>query len=240
MYVVPNAKADEVVLSLVSKSSPRDALACYYLFDCPESEVVVDADGRGRAFLVKSPNPFDAQRPVVIVRATDGERVERLVRESLEGDQEFVFVVTPDVAGPLRRALAVRVETTSAIFSVTRRSFRPHPAAETPVCMEDGQMLKYCVRNGGDLLSSAGVLWESSRFAELFVFTETASRGKGYGRAVASACTANCLERGRTPLYIPEESDEATISVCRSLGYRSTGDRDYTCIGRVFGRQRSN
>lgn len=240
MHAVANPEADESILRLVVKESPQDALACYYLFENEESRVVAEGGGRGRAFVVSAPNPFDRERPVVIARGDPPALVVPLLREALRPGEEYVFVVTPELAEPLRGALEIRMQTTSAIYSVTRATFSPRPATGERVELEEGDVLKYCVRRGGDVLSTAGVLWASDRFAELFVFTQTEARGRGLGRAVASACTAHCLEQGITPLYIPEESDQNTIAVCRSLGYRPTGHRDYTCVGRLFTRERAN
>lgn len=240
MYAVANPEADPTVLGLISKTSPQDALACYYLFDSEESEVIADTTVSGHGFLLRSTNPFDPLRPVVIARASPPDEVRRLVDAALAPGDEYVFVVTPDLAQPLRRVLEVRLETYSAIYAVTRGSFRPHPVAGRRIVRDRSGALKYSVRKGKEVLSSAGVLWASARFAELFVYTEQSDRGKGLGSAVASACTAQCLDQGLTPLYIPEESDSATIAVCRSLGYQPTGHRDFTCIGRVFSRGRSN
>jgi RimJ/RimL family protein N-acetyltransferase len=73
----------------------------------------------------------------------------------------------------------------------------------------------------------AGVNWHSPRFAEIFVHTDPAVRGRGWGKSVVAALTRRLLEEGRTPLYVTAESNEYSIRLAQAVGFVDTGYREY-------------
>jgi len=73
----------------------------------------------------------------------------------------------------------------------------------------------------------AGVNWQSPGFAEVYVFTESAARGRGWGNSVVSALVSELLKSGRMPLYVVNEQNTASINLATSIGFVDTGAREY-------------
>ena len=62
-------------------------------------------------------------------------------------------------------------------------------------------------------------------FAEVFVYVHPRGRGRGWGKSVVSACTANLLEERLRPLYLVEEGNQASVHSAEGLGYVDTAAR---------------
>jgi len=79
------------------------------------------------------------------------------------------------------------------------------------------------------LVAYADIAARGDYASSLGVFTEQDFRGRGMGKSVVSAATRAILKAGRIPLYSTDESNLASLSVCRSLGYLKFG-RDLYCF----------
>ena len=69
--------------------------------------------------------------------------------------------------------------------------------------------------------------WQSPRFAELYVYTDPAVRGRGWGKSVVHALVGMILKTGRTPLYVVSENNEYSIRLAAAVGFVDTGHREY-------------
>ncbi len=82
----------------------------------------------------------------------------------------------------------------------------------------------YVVRQGGAIVSYAGVRQLSPHVWELSTQTVEALRGHQLAQAVTSRATRAALAEGRLPLYAHPAGDAASERVALALGYKSYGD----------------
>ncbi len=73
----------------------------------------------------------------------------------------------------------------------------------------------------------AGINWQSPRYAEVYVYTDPAVRGRGWGKSVVRALVGLILNSGRLPLYVVAESNEYSIRLAEAVGFEDTGHREF-------------
>ena len=83
------------------------------------------------------------------------------------------------------------------------------------------------IRAGERAGAVAGVNWQSPRYAEIYVYTEPAVRGRGWGKAVVRSLVGLILKGGRTPLYVVSESNEYSIRLAEAVGFEDVGRREF-------------
>jgi RimJ/RimL family protein N-acetyltransferase len=79
------------------------------------------------------------------------------------------------------------------------------------------------------LVAYADIATRGDYACSLGVFTEQQFRGRGMAKSAASAATRAILRAGRIPLYSADETNTASLSICRALGYLRFG-RDLYCF----------
>ncbi|HEY5119243.1 MAG TPA: GNAT family N-acetyltransferase, partial [Anaerolineales bacterium] len=84
------------------------------------------------------------------------------------------------------------------------------------------------------LLAAAGVNWQSSEWAEIFVQTDPAVRERGYGKSVCAALCRDLLERKKDILYSLEEDNLTSLRLAQGLGFEDTGEREIIFTGTVL------
>jgi len=77
------------------------------------------------------------------------------------------------------------------------------------------------------LVAHADIAIRGDYACSIGVFTEREFRGQGMGTSVVSVATRDILRAGRIPLYSTDESNLASLAVCRSLGYLKFGEALY-------------
>ena len=73
----------------------------------------------------------------------------------------------------------------------------------------------------------AGINWQSPRYAEVYVYTDPALSGRGWGKAVVRALVSLILKSGRLPLYVVAESNEYSIRLAEAVGFVDSGQREF-------------
>ena len=73
----------------------------------------------------------------------------------------------------------------------------------------------------------AGVNWMSPRWAEIYVHTDPAVRGRGWGKAVVASVAQQLVSQGRTPLYVTSDANEYSLRLAEAVGFVDTGYREY-------------
>ena len=73
---------------------------------------------------------------------------------------------------------------------------------------------------GGDLVAVSGHVVLGDVLAYIGVITHHAHRGRGYAKSVVSAAMNGALEKGFIPMWRTPVSNEAAITVARSLGFQ--------------------
>jgi predicted GNAT family acetyltransferase len=99
-----------------------------------------------------------------------------------------------------------------------------------------GGLPRYEIRRDDRLLAAAGVNWQSSEWAEIFVQTDPEVRERGYGKSVCAALCRHLLEEKKEILYAVEEKNTASVRLARGLGFEDTGEREILCSGSVLAR----
>ncbi len=94
---------------------------------------------------------------------------------------------------------------------------------------------RYEIRNEERLLAAAGVNWQSSAWAEIFVQTDPAVRERGYGKSVCAALCRDLVERKKEVLYAVEEDNSISLRLAQGLGFEDTGEREILFVGSVVG-----
>lgn len=220
---------------LLDDQHAGDALAIYYAFHHPEARsqlFVRAAPGSGveaaaDGFLVRALTGLDLFRPLVTFRARSERTAVDLFEEGLPAGRPVYLTIPVSLAGWANKHLAVSEAELHHIYRLEARQQRQeinvlvlHSTGPdgTPRCE---------IRGAERVAAVAGVNWQGPRFAEIFVHTDPAARGRGLGRSVVTALAGRLLETGRRPLYVVAESNSASLGLAQSAGFVDTGLREY-------------
>jgi len=223
--------------SLLDARRAGDAMALYYALLHPAAKIRLwvhrSPGGRADGFLVRAQTGQDLFRPLVTLRAQDASGAAELLQAAFPSPRAAIFSI-PEPLGlwvlPLLSA-----ETTIQILI-----FRLNPARMEPLinilvqrAVSPGGLPRYEIRREERLLAAAGVNWQSSDFAEIFVQTDPEVRERGYGKSVCAALCRHLLDEKKGILYAVEERNTASVRLARSLGFEDTGEREILCTGSV-------
>jgi len=230
------AAARERVRRWISLRDPGEAAAVYYALYHPPQRTQLflhhDASGSVDGFLAVCQTGRDLFRPVVVLRAAEPPIAVTLLQAGLVPGRPYIVQTTSRLASVLEVVLEVNVERRGAIFALDPTAFRPLPnVLVQPAPGPDRERWRFVIRSQGRVTAEAGINWRSPFFAELYVWVRPQARGRGWGRAVLSACTASLLESQVLPLYVAEEGNEASIRLAETVGYRDTGRREVEVEG---------
>lgn len=225
--------ARDAIRHLLDPDSVRDALVSYYAFhhDPNRTELFLHHDSSGKAdgFILRARTGHDIFRPLVTLRATDEAVIEDLFRQGLEAGRPYYFTA-------LEPAIQVAVRMLNTTDLEVLELHRLDPARyETQVNVMvtrsrsvEGWPLFRVISNDRTY-STAGLNWLGPKYAEVYVYTEAAVRGRGWGRAVVNALVGELLRMGRTPLYAVDQNNAASQVLARAVGFVDTGLREYAC-----------
>jgi RimJ/RimL family protein N-acetyltransferase len=219
---------------LIDPTAPEDALTNYYAFQ--HSLTTLRTFSRGGAvegFLAICQTGQDLFSPLVVMRAFSDEVLGVLMKKHLDTRREYLFNVREDMAAVLRQYLTTRDEIIGSIYTVDQASFQPVINVLVQQRTTANGHPRFEIRSGSEIGAVAAVAWQSDRFAEIGVRTIEAQRGRGWGKAVVSACTSVALAAGLTPLYVVAEDNAPSVHIAETLGYRFTTKREFSCRGRL-------
>lgn len=228
-------KEREEIQPLLSLSDAGDALTAYYaLYHSPAlTRLLVHRDGRGAAdgFLAACTTGADLFRPLVVMRAADERVVRELLGEGLTVGRPYHFMIPLRYAAVLTEMVELSEQQGVRVLALDRAAFEP--AMNVLVVPVEGASggLRFEIRSQGRVMAAAGTNWRSPQFAEVYVYAEPEARGRGWGKSVASACTAALLAEGVRPLYLVAEGDEVSSGLAAGLGYRDLGLRELSAAG---------
>lgn len=218
------------IRNLLDVQATADALAAYYALHAPTQQVKVVAHYEGSqpdGFLVSARTGMDLFRPLVTFRAQHAWAAQWLFREGLTPGRP-VYLTVPQAFGPwvnkllqvseveLHRVYRLRADRHEALLNVlalTSQDANGAPRVE--------------IRPQGELGAVAGLNWQSPNFSEIYVYTDPAVRGRGWGKAVVSILSGLVLKTGRTPLYVVAESNDYSIRLAEAVGFEDTGTREF-------------
>jgi predicted GNAT family acetyltransferase len=93
--------------------------------------------------------------------------------------------------------------------------------------------LRFQIESQGKAVAVSGINWRSPTFAEVYVYVDPIGRNRGWGKSVASACTASLLEARISPLYLVEDGNDGSARIAEELGYVDTGLREFAAEGQI-------
>jgi len=222
-----------VIRPLVDDRSTADALAAYYAFYHPadRSEIFVHppepAAGPVRGFLVRARTGMDLFRPLVTGRLPDDETAQALFERGLLPGRPVYLTLPEAEARWANKYLQMTEVELHRIYRYAPEKYQ----AEINVMVvtssgPDG--LPHCEIRAADRSGAvAGINWQSPRYAEVYVYTDPAVRGRGWGKAVVRTLVASILKSGRLPLYVVAESNEYSIRLAEAVGFEDTGHREF-------------
>lgn len=216
---------------LLDEHSVADALASYYALHHPpdRAEVVIHPPETDQAdgFLVRARTGLDLFRPLVTFRAPSEAVAVSLFQEGLQLGRPVYLTVPESLALWANKHLTVSDAALHCIYRFNANKFEPMLNVLATMSAGPDGTPRCEIRSGGEVKAVAGVNWQSPRFAEVYVYTDPAVRGRGWGRSVVSAVASQILKTGRLPLYVVAEANDASIRVAEAVGFEDTGLREY-------------
>jgi len=211
--------------------SPADAAAAYYAFEHPDgkSSVLpypVEAE-RAEGFVTFSRTGLDLFRPLLTMRLpiSDLETSAAVSHNAIQ-PETAVIIQAPATYLPLLQAL-FDVQTIEHFYLYTLNPSRFEPIISVLVTQTTGPngLPRFVVRSQQDdrIIASAGINWQSPRYASLSVNTDASQRRQGLGISVLSAIVQYVLGNGRSPLYEVNTNNIASQHLADPVGFSNSG-----------------
>ena len=216
---------------LLDENSVADALASYYALHHPpdRAEVVIHPLDANRAdgFLVRARTGLDLFRPLVTYRAPTEAVAVALFQAGLQLGRPVYLTVPEPLALWANKHLTVSDAALHRVYRFNANKYEPMLNVLAMMSAGPDGAPRCEIRSGGQVSAMAGVNWQTPRFAEVYVYTDPAVRGRGWGRSVVSAIAHQIVKADRIPLYVVAESNDASIRVAEAVGFEDTGLREY-------------
>jgi hypothetical protein len=219
----------------LSLSEPRDALTAYYALyhDPGRTQLWLHSDARERVdgLVAVCQTGFNLFQPTVVLRARDDETAVTLLRQALRPGRPYYTVTTPTLGLAVRLAVHLEQEGFNRVYRFDPQRYHPEINVLVQPVRTPDSLPRFVIRSRDETASEAGVNWRSPHFAELFVRTEPWAEGRGWGKAVVTACATTLIQAGVQPLYIVAEGNVASIRLAESAGFVDTGAREFAGVG---------
>jgi hypothetical protein len=221
--------------TLLHLSDPADAMYAYYaLYHDPDrSQLYVHEDDGGHAdgFVAVCQTGQRLFQPTVVLHAVRYSVALELLRQALIPGRPYYLITRPGLRKAVAKTVDVEQPAVNRVYRLEMSRFQH--AINVLVVTEEGLggLPRFVIRSQEETAAEAGLNWASSHFAEIYVRTEPASRGRGWGRAVLTACTMWAIRSARQPVYVVDETNESSVALAEATGYVDTGAREFTCHG---------
>lgn len=216
---------------LVDDRSPAQAFTAYYaLHHDPRRTALFihrTATGLPDGFLVRAQTGIDLFRPVVVLSAKTENVAIELCQAGLVANRPYYLVAPLRLGATVNRVLVVTDAEELRVYRLDPNRFEPQLNVLTVSNPAPDGSPRFEIGSNGIVHAAAGVNWRSPNFAEVYVYTEAAARGRGWGKAVVSALVAALLGGGHTPLYVVNDQNAPSITLAESVGFVDTGAREY-------------
>jgi L-amino acid N-acyltransferase YncA len=228
------------IAPLLREHSPADAMAAYYALRHSElrTTLTLHRDSRGTvdAFIAVCQTGYDLFQPLAVLRAPSPEVAAWLLRAALSPVRSYHIVAPPHLAPGIEAELNVRAAATHLVLEMRPADFKPVLNVLVTSSRGPDGAPRFAIRAAdGTVVAESGTNWRSEEFAEVFVQVEPAARGRGLGKSVVSACTADLLESNLRPLYIVDQDNAESVAIAEALGYTDTGARERAYVGSLKG-----
>lgn len=218
---------------LLDPGAPGDALATYYaLHHDPKRTRLAVHPPQGEAvegFLVSAQTGFDLFRPLVTYRVRDEATAVALFAAGLPAGRPVWLSVPELQAAWALRHLQVQDLHRMRLYLLDRRRLA-RESPEINVLLQTGRAPdgspRYEIRTRDRTAAVAGVNWRTPTFADVYVHTDSAARGRGWGRSVLLALATQLMNEAQQPLYVVDENNAASIGLAERVGFVDTGERE--------------
>jgi ribosomal protein S18 acetylase RimI-like enzyme len=218
---------------MLDDRSTADALAAYYALYHPadRSELFIHPNdlsaGPPQGFLVRARTGMDLFRPLVTGRLHDDQTARVLFERGLLAGRPVYLTLPEAEARWANKYLQVTDPELHRIYRYAPAKYEPEiNVLVVTTTGLDG--LPHCeIRTSDRAGAVAGINWQSPRFAEVYVYTDPAVRGRGWGKSVVRALVGLILKSGRLPLYVVAETNEYSIRLAEAVGFEDTGQREF-------------
>lgn len=223
------------VRPLLHLTEPADALAVYYaLYHDPRRTVLYvheNADGRAEGFAAVCQTGQRLFAPTVVLHTAEEQAAVALLREALVPGRPYYLATTPDLREAVAEVVSIEQVEINRIYRLDFSRFRMNTNVLVVAEPGLGGLPRFVIRSQGEVAAEAGLNWASSHFAEIFVRAAPAAQGRGWGRAVLTACTLWVVCSARQPLYVVGEENAVSIALAETTGYVDTGAREFAGEG---------
>jgi GNAT superfamily N-acetyltransferase len=167
--------------------------------------------------------------PLVVTRGPEV-AVQDLMGEALRLGRVYTIITKEITRRAVEQVVAVDWARTNLVYVLDPSAYRP----VLNVMVQPGDdRFRFEIRVQDKAVSVAGVNWQSSRLAEMYVYTEPDSQGRGWGKAVGARCVQALLEAHLLPLYTVSEDNLPSRQLAALLGFRDSGAREFECQGQL-------
>jgi len=220
---------------LLHFSDIADALYIHYAFyhDPRRTQLYVHENDAGHAegFVAVCQTGQRLFQPTVVLHAANVRAAAALLHEALLPGRPYYLVTRPGLRDPATKIIEIEQSGVNCIYrlDLSRVQF----SINVLVVAEQGAngRPRFVIRSQGEMAAEAGLNWSSPHFAELFVRTTPAARGRGWGQVVLAACTTWVIQSGRQPIYVIGEGNESSVALAEATGYVDTGARELVVEG---------
>jgi GNAT superfamily N-acetyltransferase len=217
------------VRQLLDDSSPMDAPTAYYaLFHDPTRSALftsVNGGGTAQGFVGRFQTGQDLFRPLVTMRCKTPAVAQDLFKQALTPGRPYIFFANINQLPIVGDSLKLENQKVFSIYRLEVTRFNPVMNVLVTIKKAANGTPRAEIGASGQVVSAAGVNWQSPGFAEIYVQTEEIAQGRGYGKSVVAAVVEQLLRDGRLPLYLVEARNDASRELAESIGFVDTGSR---------------
>jgi RimJ/RimL family protein N-acetyltransferase len=223
----------ERIRPLLVPTDPSDGMTAYYALthDPRRTRLTLHRTPAGGVdgFVAVCQTGRDLFVPLVVMRAREDD-VAELLRQALQQGRPYTVVTQPELRSGIEDVLLAEHQQVNQVHVLQPESHRP----VINVMVQPGQSaFRYEIRVRDQVVAAAGVNWLSASLADMYVYTDRAFQGRGWGKAVGSACVGDLLAKRLLPLYTVSEQNTASRRLSEALGFRDSGARELECRGRL-------
>ena len=222
------------IYHLLDETNPADGMASYFAFHHPENRTILRpypyAAIRAQGYVALSRTGMDLFRPFVTMRLPihDMQTSTDVIYEAIDVNMAVILNAPARYAPLLHALFEIQSEEQLSLFQLRPSAFAPIVNVLVTQDTAANGLPRFSIRDReNDVIGASATLnWQSPTFAEIGVTTKPGYRRRGWGRSVVSSMANFLLENGRTPLYVVSQTNQASIQLAESVGFRDSGTRE--------------
>lgn len=237
---------------LLNERDPADALESYYAFYHSDNRTTLipypPQAELATGYVALSRTGIDLFRPLVTMRLPRLSPTEldltasvQMLYSALPAQTPLIFHI-PTMYMPLIRAISqVDREQHLRLFRLDEKRFQPMINIFVVQSASPDGLPRFVIRQSAteansENLAIAGINWQSNLFADIFVHTHASYRRQGYGQSVVATLAHHLLQKGRTPLYVVDPENDASVELAQTVGFVDTLSRSIIVEGSLIAR----